>query len=42
MAKNLNDETWRKLLEEFSSYEGTVSSFCKKIILARGSSTIIK
>ena len=29
MAKILNDETWRKLLEEFSSYEGTVSSFCK-------------
>jgi hypothetical protein len=30
MAKILNDETWRKLLEEFSSYEGTVTSFCKE------------
>jgi hypothetical protein len=30
MAKILNDETWRRLLEEFSSYEGTVSGFCKE------------
>ena len=30
MAKNYIDETWREFLEKFSSYEGTVSSYCKE------------
>ncbi|MBZ9633208.1 IS66 family insertion sequence element accessory protein TnpA [Clostridium sp. FP1] len=30
MAKKNNDITWRGFLEKFSSYEGTVTSFCKE------------
>lgn len=30
MAKKSNDVTWRGILEKFSSYEGTVTSFCKE------------
>lgn len=30
MAKNVSDVTWRGFLERFSSYEGTVTSFCKE------------
>jgi len=30
MAKKFNDVTWRGILEKFSSYEGTVTSFCKE------------
>lgn len=30
MAKENNDVTWRGFLEEFFSYEGTVSGFCKE------------
>ncbi|MBW9159738.1 IS66 family insertion sequence element accessory protein TnpA [Clostridium tagluense] len=30
MAKKFNDVRWRGFLEKFSSYEGTVTSFCKK------------
>lgn len=30
MAKNFNDETWREFVEKYSSYEGTVSSYCKE------------
>jgi hypothetical protein len=30
MEKIFNDETWREFFEKFSSYEGSVSSFCKE------------
>ena len=30
MEKIFNAETWKGLLEKFSSYDGSVSSFCKE------------
>lgn len=30
MAKIFNDETWREFIEKFSSYEGTVTKYCKE------------
>jgi polysaccharide deacetylase 2 family uncharacterized protein YibQ len=30
MSKNFNDSTWIDLLEKFSSYQGSKSSFCKE------------
>jgi len=30
MAKKFNDVTWNGILEKFSSYKGTVTSFCKE------------
>lgn len=30
MKNKFNDVTWKGFLEKFSSYEGTVTSFCKE------------
>lgn len=30
MQKTFNAETWRAFLEKFSSYEGSVSGFCRE------------
>jgi len=30
MTMNFNKETWKELLEKFSSYEGTVTDYCKE------------
>jgi ribosome-associated translation inhibitor RaiA len=30
MIMNLNEATWKELLEKFSSYEGTVTDYCKE------------
>ncbi|WP_160680932.1 hypothetical protein [Clostridium sp. C8-1-8] len=30
MSKNFNDSTWMHILEKFSSYQGSKSSFCKE------------
>ena len=30
MAKKVNDVTWKVFLDKFSSYEGTVTHFCKE------------
>lgn len=30
MEKQINHEPWKKILEKFSSYEGTVTSFCSE------------
>lgn len=30
MAMNFNKETWEEFLDKFSSYEGTVTDYCKE------------
>lgn len=30
MEMNFNKETWKELLENFSSYEGTVADYCRE------------
>lgn len=36
MEKIFNAETWREFLEKFSSYKGSVSSFCKENNISKG------
>lgn len=30
MAKNLNDDLWRELVEKSSSFKGSVNNYCKE------------
>lgn len=36
MENIFNVETWREFLEKFSSYKGSVSSFCKENNISKG------
>ena len=36
MEMNFNEETWKEILEKFSSYEGTVTDYCKKNNITKG------
>lgn len=30
MKMNFNEDTWKEFLEKFSSYEGSVTDYCKE------------
>lgn len=42
MEMNFNKDTWKKFLEKFSSYKGSVTDYCKENVIQESSTIKIE